>query len=219
MLKGLRQNFFIGLIVIIPAIVTFWLVSLLIVPFNVLFLEPVMKFIEPRIQIFVPDYAVKIALFVVIMLFIAFIGFGTRVLFLKKFFSFLEKKFCQVPLAGKIYSATKEVSHVFLKEEKRAFTRVILIEFPRKGIYSLGFVTSENDRQIRSADEKKLINVFVASSPNPASGFLFLVPEEEIIPLDMTIEEGFKLVISGGILPLPDKVCAKKTGGQTRSLE
>ncbi len=210
MLKRLRRNFFIGLIVIIPAIVTFWLVSFLVVPFNVLFLEPITNLIEPHIKIIVPEYAVKTILFIIVILFIAFIGFGTRLLFLKRFFSYLERKFCQIPLAGKIYSATKEVSHIFLKEGKVAFTRVVLIEFPRKGIYSVGFVTSENNKQACGADEEKLVNVFIASSPNPATGFLFLVPEEQLIPVDMTVEEGLKLVISGGILPLPDKVCVKK---------
>ena len=215
MLKSIRKNFLAGIVVIIPALVTYWLIVFVLTPFDALFIKRVMVKLEPYYSGIVSPYLVKAGLYVAVIGIIVFIGFGTRVLVLKKLFSYFERKFFHVPMLGKVYSATREISQAFLGQTKGIFTRVVLVEFPHKKTYALGFVTSEGKGEVQDKTIERVINVFVPTTPNPTSGFLLLVPESEMISLDMSVEEGLKLVISGGIVPLPDRVNIKKKNGNT----
>jgi len=215
MLKSMRKNFLAGIVVIIPALVTYWLIVFVLTPFDALFIKRVMVKLEPYYSGIVSPYLVKAGLYVAVIGIIVFIGFGTRVLVLKKLFSYFERKFFHVPMLGKVYSATREISQAFLGQTKGIFTRVVLVEFPHKKTYALGFVTSEGKGEVQDKTIERVINVFVPTTPNPTSGFLLLVPESEMISLDMSVEEGLKLVISGGIVPLPDRVNIKKKNGNT----
>ncbi|MFH1778892.1 MAG: DUF502 domain-containing protein [Candidatus Omnitrophota bacterium] len=210
MFAGIRKNFITGLAVLFPLVITVWFVRLIIIKTNLVVLEPLMKTLRPFLGDTAFEYLARIILFIVLILIIALIGFGTRVLVLRKFFSHWEKLFYRVPMAGKIYSVTKDMSRAFLGQSKGIFTRVVLVEFPRKGIYSIGFVTSEGKGEIQDKTEEKVINVFIPTTPNPTSGYLLLVPEKELINLDMSIADGMKLVISGGIVSLPESISIKK---------
>lgn len=210
MFTKLRRNFITGLAILFPAVVTIWFVKFIITKTNIVVLEPLMRLMRPFIGNTVLEYFAKLALFIIVIFIIAVIGFGTRVLFLRNFFSYLEKLFFRVPMVGTIYRFTKDMSRAFLGQSKGMFTRVVLVEFPRKGIYSIGFVTSEGKGEVQDKTEEKVINVFVPTTPNPTSGYLLLVPEEDLIKLDMSVADGMKMVISGGVVPLPDKVSIKK---------
>ncbi|KPK39605.1 MAG: hypothetical protein AMJ78_08235 [Omnitrophica WOR_2 bacterium SM23_29] len=210
MFTGIRKNFITGLAVLFPAVITIWFVRFIIVKTNLVVLEPLIKLLRPFIGNTTIEYLARIALFIILIFIITLIGFGTRVLVFRKFFSYWEKLFYRVPMAGKIYSVTKDMSLAFLGQSKGIFTRVVLVEFPRKGIYSIGFVTSEGKGEVQSKTEEKVINVFIPTTPNPTSGYLLLVPEEELIKLDMSIANGMKLVISGGVVSLPETVSIKK---------
>lgn len=211
----MRRNFLAGVVVIIPALVTYWLIVFVLTPFDALFIRRIMVKLEPYYVGIVNAHIIRMGLYAAVIALIIFIGFGTRVLVLKKLFSYFERKFFQVPMLGKVYSATKEISQAFLGQSKGIFTRVVLVDFPRKGVYAIGFVTSEGKGEVQDKTLERVINVFVPTTPNPTSGFLLLVPEKELINLDMSIDEGLKLVISGGIVPLPDRVNIKKTNGDT----
>ncbi|MDD5737126.1 MAG: DUF502 domain-containing protein [Candidatus Omnitrophica bacterium] len=215
MLKSMRKNFLAGIVVIIPALVTYWLIVFVLTPFDALFIKRVMVKLEPYYNGIVSPYLVKAGLYVAVIGIIVFIGFGTRVLVLKKLFSYFERKFFHVPMLGKVYSATREISQAFLGQTKGIFTRVVLVEFPHRKTYALGFVTSEGKGEVQDKTVERVTNVFVPTTPNPTSGFLLIVPESEMISLDMSVEEGLKLVISGGIVPLPDRVNIKKKNGDT----
>jgi uncharacterized membrane protein len=106
----------------------------------------------------------------------------------------------KIPLAKTIYNSVKGVINPLLSTTERIFSRCVLVEYPRKGVYSLGFVTSENRGEVQSKTSEKVINVFVATTPNPTSGYLLFVPEEQTIPLNMSVEDGMKLIISGGFV-------------------
>ena len=97
----------------------------------------------------------------------------------------------------------KDVSQTILSGKKTMFQRVVLVEFPRPGIYSFGFVTGETKGEAQEKIRETVINVFVPTTPNPTSGFLLLVPREQLIELDMTVAEGLKMVISGGTVVPP----------------
>lgn len=212
MFTKLRKNFFTGLAILFPAVVTIWFVKFIVVKTNSAVLEPVIRLLRPYLGNAALEYIAKIILLIGVVLLISFIGFGTRVLVLRKFFSYWEKLFYQVPMIGKIYSVTRDMSQAFLGQSKGIFTRVVLVEFPRKGIYSIGFVTSEGRGEVQDKTVEKVINVFVPTTPNPTSGYLLLVPEQELIKLDMSIADGMKLVVSGGVVPLPGNINIKKKG-------
>ncbi|GAF71976.1 unnamed protein product, partial [marine sediment metagenome] len=145
-------------------------------------------------------FIAKALAFLIVILLISFVGWAASVIFLRRLFSFGERVFVKIPMVGKIYSVTKEIGSAFLGKEKAFFKRVVLIEYPRKGLYSIAFITREKQGKIKNAAGKELIGVFVATTPNPTSGIFLLIPKEEIKFLDMSVEEGLKLVVSSGTI-------------------
>lgn len=141
-------------------------------------------------------------LFGILALFV-FVGMVTRLVFIRKLFGLGEKLLIKIPLFNKIYVALKQISQAFLNRDKTLFKRVALIEYPRKGLYSIGFITSQTTGEVQVKTKHDVINVFVPTTPNPTSGILVFVDRKEVIELDMTIEEGMKLVISGGVVTPP----------------
>ena len=213
MLKSLRKNFITGVAVILPSVITIWLIKFVFDKTNMVFLDPTVKFLKPYIfDSLLLETIAKLLVFVFLIAAVALIGFGTRVLFVKDFFSHMEKRVLRIPMVGWVYGGMKDMSHAFLGQTKGIFTRVVLIEFPHKGIYAIGFVTSEGRGEVQDRTADKVINVFVPTTPNPTSGFLLLVPEKDIISLNMSIDEGLRMVISGGIVSFPDRVKIMKNG-------
>jgi uncharacterized membrane protein len=111
----------------------------------------------------------------------------------------LERVMLRIPLARSIYSATKQLSDSLFIKRKAAFQRVVLIQWPRTGMYILGFVTGDTGTHL-IPDRGRVLNVFMVTTPNPTSGFLMFVPEEETIPVDLSVEDALKIVLSGGIV-------------------
>jgi uncharacterized membrane protein len=117
----------------------------------------------------------------------------------------------RTPIVRGIYSTLKQLFETALSQSSRTFREVVLIEYPRPGIWSVGFVTGEPSADIARSHEGELISVFVPTTPIPAYGFLMFVPRADARPLDMTVEEGMKLVISGGIVVPPDRTLRSRT--------
>lgn len=110
-----------------------------------------------------------------------------------------------IPLVRTIYHSVKQVIEAFsLQGNRGSFRRVVLVEYPRRGVYAVGFVTNEDVEAVEVGDGKRLLAVFVPTTPNPTSGFVLFVPRGDVIPVDMTVEQAFKGIISGGIL-MPDR--------------
>ena len=109
----------------------------------------------------------------------------------------------RIPLARTIYSATKQFSDSILSQNRGAFKEAVLIEWPRAGLYSVGFVTGETRGEAQEKTKERVINVFIITTPNPTTGFLCLVPESQVTPLEMTVEDALKLVVSAGIVVPP----------------
>lgn len=111
----------------------------------------------------------------------------------------------RIPFARTIYSATKQLSDVLFQANRMALKQAVLIEWPRKGLYTVGFVTGEIHGQIEDIAGDRVINVFIMTTPNPTTGFLCLVPASQVILLDMSIEDALKLVVSGGLVAPPER--------------
>lgn len=111
----------------------------------------------------------------------------------------------RVPIIRNLYSAIKQIFETVMASQSQAFREVVMLEYPRKGVYSIGFVTGKSEGEVQTATKNETINVFVPTTPNPTSGYLLFVPKQELIYLNMTVEEGVKLVVSAGIITPPER--------------
>ncbi len=118
----------------------------------------------------------------------------------KKLLALGEKILSKVPLIWNIYYASKQIMESFSRSNGKSLQQVVLVEYPRKGIYTIGFVTSDARGEILKVTRKEVLNIFIPTTPNPTSGLLIIAPREEITPLSMSIEDGIKLVVSAGMV-------------------
>lgn len=181
----LRKSFFTGLLVVIPISVTIYILVFLIgilnnlLPFS-----------------FLP-YGTGLVLTIIL---ITLVGFMTSNLIGKRLIDMGEKFISSIPLVKNVYAAVKQISDAMLSAKGKNFRRVVLIEYPRKGIYTLAFVTGVSRGEVQDKTQSNVINLFVPTTPNPTSGFYLMVPDTDVIDLDMSVEDAFKLLISGGMV-------------------
>lgn len=191
-IASLRATFFRGIGVIIPLGLTFWFFRALLNWADGI-LSPVL---ERWIGQSIPGLG-----FLSIVALIMLVGLLTRNLVGKLLFAWFEDVLLRIPLVRSVYSAIKDLVGAFAMGGKsKTFRQVIMFEYPRPGLYCIGFVTNEMSYVGPEGDVKEFYNVYIPNPPNPTSGFLSLVPKEEAIPLDLSVEEGLKLVLSGGII-------------------
>lgn len=196
-LKKLQVNFIAGIAALLPIFGTVYIIRFLILLTNSAILNPVSSLLE----VFwkgAPSWLAKIIVLVVVLLFILLVGAGTRLLILKRVIVSGERLLSGLPFISRIYKAIKQMSTAFLGEGRGIFIRVVLVQYPRPGLYSIGFVTNEANKNIDAKTGKVTLSIFVPTTPNPTSGMLIIAPKEELIFLDMSVEDAMKLVISGG---------------------
>lgn len=181
----LRKSFFTGLLVVIPISATIYIL---------IFLIGVLNNLLPFH--FLP-YGTGVILTIIL---ITLIGFMTTNLIGKRLIDTGEKFISSIPLVKNVYAAVKQISDAMLSSKGKNFRRVVLIEYPRKGIYTLAFVTGVSRGEVQDKTKGNVINLFVPTTPNPTSGFYLMVPEADVINLDMSVEDAFKLLISGGMV-------------------
>jgi uncharacterized membrane protein len=144
--------------------------------------------------------AIPYAEVVIIILAIFALGIFLRLFVLHPIIHALESLIVQIPLVRPVYAGIKQLVQAFSMQDKMTFKHVVLIEFPRKGIYSLGFLTSELPQTISPGITEKYFNVFIPTTPNPTSGYFIMVPETEVKTVDLTRQEAMAMIISGGII-------------------
>ncbi len=190
--KPLRRYFITGIIMIVPIWGTYLILKTLFVT-----LEGVLgNFMKTQELYYIPGFGILLLL---ALIFSAGI-FATNV-FGKKLLQLWEKLLSQVPLVRNVYSMVKSVVGTlsFQSGESDNFSRVVLIEYPRRGLFTYGFVTSNMRGTIDRISMGRVLSVFIPTVPNPISGFLMLVPEEDVIPLTITVEDGMKIIFSVGL--------------------
>ena len=198
MFSKIRTNFFTGALIVIPLILTFWVLYFIIDKLNLLFLEPIINLLQKFVPAQNIEILTKIAILILLLVFLILIGFATRIILLRNIFGFGEKILYKVPMISTIYKTIKEISVAFLAQKNTIFQRAVVIEYPKKGIYQLGFVISDTKGELQGKIGKSCLNIFVPTTPNPTSGMLVFIPEEDTMPLDITVAEAMKIVISGG---------------------
>jgi uncharacterized membrane protein len=117
-----------------------------------------------------------------------------------------ESILAHIPIMRGLYGALKQIFQTVLTNKSDAFRKVVLVEFPRRDAWTLGFVTGPTAGEAQEKIKDTTVNVFVPTTPNPTSGFLLMVPQRDVVPLDMTVEQGIKMVVSGGIITPPKKI-------------
>jgi uncharacterized membrane protein len=197
--RRIRNIFITGLLITLPIAITFFILKFLFK--NLDALSPV--FTELLIQAGAPipeGFRIPFLGFFMTFLIILLVGILTTNIFGKQVVHLGETLVEKIPFVRRIYSATKQVVVAFASADADSFKKVVLIEFPRKGIHAIGFVTGEARGEVQQHTASQYINVFVPTTPNPTSGFLVFTPPEEVQEIDMSIEDGVKYVISGGIV-------------------
>jgi uncharacterized membrane protein len=116
-----------------------------------------------------------------------------------------ERIFERMPVIRGVYAATKQIFETVLAKQSNTFREVVLVQFPRAGMWSIGFITGKTEGEVQELTAEEVVNVFVPTTPNPTSGYLVFVPRRELVMLSMSVEEGIKMVISGGIVTPPDR--------------
>ena len=196
-LDQLRSLFFNGLLMLLPVTITFYLFKFL---FHIMqsWLSP-LRDLEPEYLQAIPYLEFALAVTLILIL-----GLISRNIIFKQIINHLEKVIGKIPLIKPIYRGSKQLVHAFTHHDKDSFQQIVYIEFPRKGVYSIGFVTSELKKSLSPNKSKKYYNVFIPTSPNPTTGYYVLATEEDLIPTSLTRQEAMTLVISGGIVQ-PDR--------------
>ena len=200
-LGKVRTAFVRGFVVIIPLGLTYWFFRAL--------LNAVDGILSPLLESWIGREIPGLG-FVSMLVLILIVGLLTRNIVGNILFTWFENLLKSVPFVRSVYSAIKDLVGAFAIGGKgRTFREVVLVQYPRAGLYTIAFVT--NQMPYVGADGKRMefVNVYIPNPPNPTSGVLILVPRSEAVPLDLTIEQGLKLVLSGGIV-IPDVLTARK---------
>jgi len=183
-----------GLLILVPLAITLFILDF-IINFLTAFVRPLMR---PWVGD-LPEYALTLIALAVMVVLIYFVGLVTTHILGRRAIYWGEQILLRLPIVKTVYSASKQVVETFSSSTGATFQAVVLIEFPRKGSSAVGFITGT----IRNPEGKTLYRVFVATTPNPTSGFLIILPEEDVTFTDISVEDGVKMIVSGGMLAPP----------------
>lgn len=213
MWKKFQRNIVAGIIFLLPAIATIYVIQLLFTLVDAFlgsFITETLKALNiiqiaegGRIYflgVFTPFserlFGIGFILTILLLIWVGSMrsqGKGQRIL------GSIDRTFRRIPIANSIYTSVEQIVHAFA-QERSSFQNVVLVEYPRRGIYTVGFQTGESKGEVQRVTKEDCLNVFLPTTPNPTSGWLVLVPKEDVIQLDMSVEEGLKFIISGGVV-------------------
>jgi len=203
---SLKNCFLTGLLVILPISITVYVIWVLIRG-----MDAILKYIPAK---YLPETYLRVHTpglgFILVVILVFVVGLLTRNLIGRKIVQFGENIVDRIPLVRVLYTGVKQLLEPLFLQKTNAFKRVALIEYPRRGAYVIGFITGESKGELQNKTSKNMLNVFIPTTPNPTSGFYALIPEDEVILLNMSVEDAFKLIISGGIVSPPEKKLARK---------
>ncbi|MDR1254645.1 MAG: DUF502 domain-containing protein [Puniceicoccales bacterium] len=203
MITKFKRSFITGLFVLLPLGVTFFVIQILLNkvghPASTLFFGNWIKNLDKQWI----ECILNLISVVVVIAFIACFGWFSKYFLGKCFLRFTEKLISNVPLINSVYKTVKQLVDTLAQDKKTLFQKAVLVEFPRQGLYSVGFLTSDSQGEIYKKTSEEVYSVFVPTTPNPTTGFLLMVPKEQVITLDMSIGDAMKMIISGGAIVPP----------------
>lgn len=202
LMARLRAYFFAGLLITAPIAITLYIAWIVI------------RFIDAQVTGLVPGhynpntylpFSIPGLGLIAVIAMLILVGWGTAGLLGRLFLRLSEAVLSRMPVVRSVYAWVKQIFETVFSHQSSMFREVVMIEFPRKGLWRVGFITGRTPGRAQETADGRLINVFLPSTPNAATGFLVLVPENDIHRLDLTTEEALKLIISGGIAPPPER--------------
>lgn len=200
----LRRWLVAGILVWAPLSITFWVINILVGFMDrTILLLPENYRPEHLFGFNIPGLGAVLAVIVVLLT-----GALAANILGRTLVNFGERILDRIPLVRSIYSAVKQVIETFFSHDSRSFRKVLLVEYPRRDCWSLAFLSGDPVGEVQDKTDKHVLTVFVPTAPNPTSGFVIMVPQEEVIELDMTVEEGFRMVISLGVVVPKSRVAA-----------
>ncbi|MDP5083970.1 MAG: DUF502 domain-containing protein [Yoonia sp.] len=216
----LRSNFLAGLIIVAPIAMTLWLIWTVVGlvdswvwPFVPQAYQPdaILNYLlgrEPGNEIEVNVRGVGVFVFLIFTVLVGWIGKG---LIGRSFLNLGERMVDRMPVVRSIYNAVKQIAETVFSQRETSFDKACLVEYPRKGIWAIAFISTNAKGEIHSKlnDGEPMVTVFLPTTPNPTSGFLLFLPQRDVQPLDMTVEDAAKLVISAGLVYPNGKVASE----------
>ena len=199
MFTKIKNYFLTGVLVTAPVVITFWIVTSLVNVFDRLVTPIIPYYINPNF--YLPRDVPGLGL-IVLFIYLVFIGFITANFFGSWVLKKTELIIHKIPLIKVFYKAIKQILETLLKGNSKAFREAVLLEYPRKGVWVIGFTTGKVEGAIKKKIKNELINVFVPTTPNPTSGFLLLVPRKDLKHLDVNVDDAIKTIVSAGIITL-----------------
>lgn len=200
--KKFRQYFLAGLLVLTPVVLTMYVVWQLFFWIDGLLNEYVTRAIFRGLKIPAPFNAIPGLGLLALLLLILLVGFIARNYFGRQLINIGEQILQKIPVVKQIYTAFQQISQAFLSDKSEVFKRAAIFEYPRKGIYCIGFITQDTKGVIQETlgQDEDVYSIFLPTTPNPTSGFLLFLPKKDVKVLNITVEEALKLVISGGAI-------------------
>jgi uncharacterized membrane protein len=193
--KRLRRWFLTGLAVVLPTVVTAWLLWKIF--------STVDRVLDPLVERWL-GFRIPGLGFVAMLVILTLAGLVTSNILGRQLLQAFEGIVHRLPIAGRIYVSVKQIMDVFVTQKPDAFQSVVLFQYPRRGLWALGLISRQTPPELHSHEDEPFYNVFVPTSPNPTSGFVLFVPESELRHSALSVEEALKLIISGGAyVPLP----------------
>ncbi len=204
--QDLKNDLIAGLLVVIPLATTIWLSSI-VSKFVLTLVTSVPKQLNPFITLnpLLQDLINLTLGLTVPLLAILLIGLMARNFVGRWLLEFGEGTLSKIPLAGSVYKTLKQLLETFLRDNSKRFRRVVLVEYPREGLFSVGFVTGVVGPSLQPELEQTLLSVFIPTAPNPTTGWYTLVPENSVKDLDISVEDAFRTIISAGIVNPDEK--------------
>ncbi len=199
--QDLKNDLIAGLLVVIPLATTIWL-TITIASWVINLLTRFPKQLNPfdNLDPILSNLINVLVGFTVPLMFILLIGLMARNIVGRWLLNFGENILQAIPFTGSVYKTLKQILETLLQDREHKFRRVVIVEYPRQGVWSIGFVTGVVSKKIQSHLSKDMLSIFVPTTPNPTSGWYAIIPEDEVINLAISIEDAFKILISGGIV-------------------
>ena len=196
-MSRIRSWFFTGILVMTPLILTIYVVWAFITFVDNLVVPMVPYYYRPSTYLPFPIPGLGL---IIVFIFTTLVGILATGLFGRTLIRLWENILSRMPVVRSVYSAIKQILETVMATQSDAFRQAVLVEYPRKDIWAIGFVTGSTKGEVGENVDKKMVNVFMPTTPNPTSGFLLFFPEKDLIFLKMSVEDALKLVVSGGMV-------------------
>lgn len=200
-MSRIKRYFGAGLLITLPVFVTGYFFFVVFRFIDGLWGKLINIYLKKYFGFTVPGLGIVLGLLTVLL-----IGFIATNFLGKRMFHAIESWFFRLPLVRQVYPAAKQIVSSLISKESRTFKQVVLVEYPSKGIWSLGFVTNSSFASAEEVAGEELVHVLIATTPSPLTGYLALIPRKNVRPLSISVEEGIKLIVSGGIVKPHDAV-------------